>query len=90
MPAPARLAFALLLLAAPIVAHAQGTAPGQGVTRPIPQGTPPAEPPAPRPGTLSDGRPKQDTGGGSANTAPGTASSLPLPQPGQANPADKQ
>jgi hypothetical protein len=90
MPAPARFAFALLLLAAPIVVHAQGTAPGQGVTRPIPQGTPPAQPPAPRPGTLSDGRPKADAGGGAADTAPGTTSSLPLPQPGQANPPDKQ
>jgi hypothetical protein len=90
MPALAHLAFALLLLTAPMVAHAQGTAPGQGVTRPIPQGTSPVQPPAPPPSTLSDGRPKEDTGGGAANTAPGTTSSLPLPQPGQANPPDKQ
>jgi hypothetical protein len=90
MPAPARLAFTLLLLAVPTVAHAQGTAPGQGVTLPIPQGTPPAQPPAPQPGDLSNGRPKADTGGGAADTAPGTTSSLPLPPPGQANPPDKQ
>ena len=90
MPAPARLAFGLLLLALPLAAAAQGTAPGQGVTTPIPQGTPPAQPPAPRPDTLGDGRPKQDPGGGAASTAPDTTSSLPLPLPGQANPPDKQ
>ena len=90
MPAPARLAFALLLLAAPPVALAQGTAPGQGVTRPIPQGPLPEQPPAPRPGTLSDGRPKEDPGGGAANTAPGVNSNLPLPPAGQANPPEKR
>jgi hypothetical protein len=90
MPAPARLVFSLLLIAAPLAAEAQGTAPGQGVTRPIPQGTPPAQPPAPKPETLSDGRPRQDAGGGAASTAPETTSSLPLPPSGQANPPDKQ
>lgn len=95
MPPPALVATALLLaLATPLVtpgaALAQGTAPAQGVTQPMPQGTPPAQPPAPRPSDLSDGRPRQDAGGGAASTAPGTTSSLPLPQPGQADPPEKR
>src|SRR5690349_1516724 len=95
MPAPARTAIVLLLglsleAAVPLVARAQGTAPAQGVVTPIPQPVAPGGPPAPRPQDLGDGRPRQDTGGGAANTAPETTSSLPLPQPGQADPPAKQ
>ena len=89
-----RIAFAILLglpLASPGAALAQGTAPGQGVTVPMQQPTSPGGPPAPKPGTLSDGRPRQDAGGGGASTAPGgRPAALPLPLPGQADPPEKK
>ena len=89
MPSMPRFALAVLF-AVPVAALAQGTAPGQGVTTPMTQPTNPGGPPAPSPGTLSDGRPRQDAGGGAASTAPGTTSSLPLPPQGQADPVGKK
>ena len=75
-----------ILLALPLVAVAQGTAPAQGVDRPIPRPAPEAAPPAPKPGELTNGRPRTDPGGGAANTAPDTTARTPLPPAGQANP----
>ncbi len=87
MAAPARIMLVLsCALVAPHFASAQGTAPAQGVTRPLPQPDPDTRPPAPTPGTLSDGRQRQDPGGGAANTAPDTTAKTPLPLPGQTNP----
>ena len=78
------------LVALPIAATAQGTAPAQGVNRPIPRPAPEtapgATPAAPQPGTLTDGRPRTDPGGGTARTAPDTTARTPLPPPNQANP----
>lgn len=81
----------LCLAAAPLVAQsltaaAQGTAPAQGVNRPIPRAAPEAAPPAPKPGEITDGRPRTDPGGGAARTAPGTTSGTPLPPANQADP----
>jgi hypothetical protein len=87
MAAHARAMLALIAaLAAPCVASAQGTAPAQGVTQPLPQPAPETPPPAPKPNELSDGRPRQDPGGGSTNTSADTTAKTPLPQQGQANP----
>ncbi|WP_052214481.1 hypothetical protein [Belnapia sp. F-4-1] len=80
------LALLAVLLALPVAATAQGTAPAQGVTRPIPRPAPEAAPPAPKPGEITDGRPRTDTGGGAANTTPDTTARTPLPPAGQANP----
>ncbi len=83
---------AVLLVAQPLAAAAQGTAPSQGVTLPIPRPgteaqkeTPPA-PPAPKPSEVTDGRPRTDQGGGAASTAPDTTAHTPLPPPNQADP----
>ncbi|SDB13522.1 hypothetical protein [Belnapia rosea] len=77
---------AMLLVAQPLAAAAQGTAPAQGVTRPIPRPAPETPPPAPKPGEVTDGRPRTDQGGGAARTGPGTTAQTPLPPPNQANP----
>jgi hypothetical protein len=94
MPMAARIVIVLVLglplLAGPGGAWAQGTAPAQGVTQPMPQPAPASGPPAPKPGELSDGRPKRDAGGGAASTAPETTGNLPLPLPGQADPVEKR
>jgi hypothetical protein len=84
------LILVALSLALPMTGQAQGTAPAQGVTQP---GTPPqpeAPPPAPKPGTITDGRPRIDQGGGAAQTTPSTTSSLPLPPTGQADPSPRR
>jgi hypothetical protein len=74
------------LVAMPLAGNAQGTAPAQGVTRPSPPPAPEAAPPAPKPGEITDGRPRTDPGGGAARTTPDTTAKLPLPSPGQADP----
>ncbi len=81
----------LCLAAAPLAlqppaAAAQGTAPAQGVNRPIPRPAPETAPPAPRPGEITDGRPRTDTGGASARTTPDTTSGTRLPPANQADP----
>jgi hypothetical protein len=88
MPALVRTMMALAgLLTLPGMALAQGTAPAQGVTQPMPQPTTPGGPPAPQPAELGDGRPRQDaTTTSGTNTAPETTQSLPLPPAGQADP----
>ena len=89
MPSMARFALAILL-GVPAAGLAHGTAPGQGVATPMTQPTSPGGPRAPTPGTLSDGRPRQDSGGGAASTAPNTTSSLALPPQGQADPVGRK
>lgn len=74
------------LVTQPVIAMAQGTAPAQGVNRPIPRPAPEAAPPAPRPGEITDGRPRTDPGGGAASTAPDTTAGTPLPPVNQADP----
>lgn len=91
MPLRSRAAAAALGLSLvwPAQSLAQGTAPTQGVTQPQAQPVSPGGPPAPDPRDITDGRPRADPGGGAANTAPGTTSSLPLPPQGQADPPPK-
>ena len=80
-----RLAAALLFWL-PGAAAAQGTAPAQGVTQPMEQPSPAADPPAPKPADVSDGRARPDPGGAQTRTTPDTTTSLPLPEKGQADP----
>ncbi len=81
-----QLLLTLALLALPLAAAAQGTAPAQGVDRPIPRPAPNATPPAPKPAEITDGRPRTDPGGGATRTTPDTTARTPLPPPNQANP----
>ncbi len=86
MPPKTAALAAVLILVQPVAALAQGTAPAQGVNRPIPRPAPDAAPPAPRPGEITDGRPRTDPGGGAARTAPDTTAGTRLPPANQANP----
>ena len=86
MPLKSVAFAAMLLIVQPLAAMAQGTAPAQGVNRPIPRPAPDAAPPAPKPGEITDGRPRTDPGGGAASTAPDTTAGTRLPPANQANP----
>ena len=83
---PGAVILMALSLAFPMTGRTQGTAPAQGVTQPRPPPQPEAAPPAPKPGTISDGRPRVDRGGGTTRTTPDTTGNLPLPPAGQADP----